>query len=83
MTDNNVNVYVVSYKLDKLREILTQVLPGLSQIAIADVMLKLEEIGMDTLDDLAHVQDGDLVPPLKLLHARRFITQSKEQSMSF
>ena len=68
--------------MEKLCEILKQALPGLATNVVADVMLKLEEIGVETLDDMDLVQDGDLVPPLKLIHARRFVMKCKEGTLS-
>ena len=63
----------------KLRDILTTALPGLSQSVVESVMLKLEDIGVETLYDLDLVQDSDLVPPLKLIHARKFVNKCKEE----
>ena len=65
--------------MEKLREILTQALPGLAENVIDGVMLKLEEMGVDAMDDMNLVKERDLVPPLKLLQARRFVMKCKDQ----
>ena len=74
--------YEIYSQLARLRDILTAVLPGLAQNVVDAVVMKLEDIGVETMHDLDLVQDRDLVPPLKLIHARKFVNKCKEEGMT-
>ena len=58
---------------------LARVLPGLAQTVVDEILEKMEEMGLESVEDIAEMKDEDLVPPLKIFQARKVVTACKEQ----
>jgi hypothetical protein len=52
---------------------IVSVLPNLAADAINNVVAKLDDIGIEIVDDLQHVEQQDLVPLLKPIQARKIM----------
>lgn len=60
---------------------IVSVLPNLAADTIISVLAKLAEIGVETVDDLQHVEQQDLAPLLKPIQARKLLDSwSKTQT---
>ncbi|MEQ2196225.1 hypothetical protein XENOCAPTIV_027283, partial [Xenoophorus captivus] len=56
-----------------IRDAIRAVLPGLSQDVLAALEDVLENLGTTTTDDLQYITEGDLLPVLKPIQARRLV----------
>ena len=55
-------------------EAISSVLPSLSATDVDHILQKLSEIGVESLSDLQHVTESDLVPLLKPVQARKLLS---------
>lgn len=53
---------------------ITNVLPSLSQVVLAVVDRLRDIIGVESVDDLQHVTEADLLPVLQPIKARKLIS---------
>ncbi|MEQ2227552.1 hypothetical protein ILYODFUR_038772, partial [Ilyodon furcidens] len=56
-----------------IHDAIRAVLPGLSQEVLAALEDVLENLGTTTTDDLQYITEGDLLPVLKPIQARRLV----------
>lgn len=57
----------------KISDAIAAVLPGLPDEAVKFVEDTLEALGATTTDDLKYITEGDLLPVLKPIQARRLV----------
>lgn len=60
-----------------IRRTITTVLPDFSEELVHSLIDALKEVGVETLDDMRYVTEGDLVPTLNPIQARRLVTWAK------
>ncbi|MED6262978.1 hypothetical protein ATANTOWER_031647 [Ataeniobius toweri] len=66
-----------------IRDAIRAVLPGLSQDVLAALEDVLENLGTTTTDDLQYITEGDLLPVLKPIQARRLVAAWAQNSKYF
>lgn len=66
-----------------IRDAIGAALPGLSNEVMAAVEDALEKLGTTTRDDLRFITEGDLLPVLKPIQARRLVAAWAQNSKYF
>jgi len=66
-----------------IRDAIGAALPGLSHEVVAAVEDALEKLGTTTTDDLQYITEGDLLPVLKPVQARRLVAAWAHNSKYF